>query len=149
MSLNFAFVAMLLAAQATAEDVPQLRDPPACWSGSQREMNACAWTEYQRADALMNEQWEKTFALMKRLDSDAPAAIEIIGNSSHSEALLNGQRAWLRFRDAYCPIFGASGGSMAPMLTSVCLRDVTKARTEQLESLLLNPATGNPYYEDQ
>jgi hypothetical protein len=38
---------------------------------------------------------------------------------------------------------------MAPMLRDLCLRDITKARTEQLKSLMLHPMTGNPYYEDQ
>ena len=147
--MNFALVLALtaLSPQAGEDDAPRFRDPPPRWDGSQHEMNVCASKEYQQANAVMNEQWKKTAVLMKRLDADyLPNAI--VGRSSHFEALLDGQRAWLKFRDAYCPIFGASGGSMAAMLRNLCLRDVTRARTEQLKGLMLSPATGNPYYED-
>lgn len=85
---------------------------------------------------------------MKRLDADGPPNADL-GQSSNYQALLNGQRAWLQFRDAYCPIFGTGGGSMSPMLEYLCLRDITRARTEQLAGLMMNPATGNAYYEDQ
>ena len=115
MSFALALVLTVLAAQAVEDDAPIFRDPPACWDGSQHELNVCASKEFQQADEAMNAQWAKTARLMKRLDDESPPN-EIIGNSSHSEALLNGQRAWLAYRDAYCPIFGASGGSMKPML---------------------------------
>ena len=142
-ALGFAIVVLLFGQAAT------FRVPPRCWDGSQRELNSCAQKEFKQADAAMNAQWVKTAALMKRLDTDAGPPNDIVGNSSHFEALLTGQRAWLAYRDAYCPIFGASGGSMKPMLINICRRDLTRARTEQLKSLMLSPATGNPYYEDQ
>ena len=131
------------------EPEPTFRDPPGCWDGSQHELNVCAYKEFEHADQAMNAQWNKTSVLMKRLDARAGPPNEIIGNISHFDALLNGQRAWLAYRDAHCPIFGASGGSMKPMLVAICRRDLTQARTEQLKGLMLNPATGNPYFEDQ
>ena len=139
--------ALLLTAIAPSGEA-NFRDPPACWDGSQHELNVCAGKEYRQADAGMNDQWVKTEALMKRLDAEDPPKAEL-GQSSHHQALLNGQRAWLQFRDAYCPIFGAGGGSMSPMLEYLCLRDITRSRTEQLKKLMSNPATGNAYYEDQ
>ena len=145
MSLGFA---LALSFTQAVDDAPKFRDPPKCWDGSQHEMNVCAWKEYQQADRAMNQQWGKTASLMKRLDVDHPPIAEI-AQSSRSEALLKGQKVWLQFRDAHCPIFSASGGSMAPMLGDLCLRDITKAGTEQLKALMLNPATGNPHYEDQ
>ena len=141
-------LASLLVSQA-AESPPSSREPPACWDGSQREMNACAFKEYQQADAAMNAQWLKTSELMKRLDTDSGPPNEIIGNMSHFEALLKGQRTWLAYREAYCSIFGASGGSSKTMLIYTCRRDETRARTEKLKSLRLNPMTGKSYYEDQ
>ena len=138
-----AFVLATLAAPA-----PTSREPPACWDGSQRELNACAHKEYEQADAAMNVQWRQTAALMMRLDADLPPN-EVMGRRSQSDALLIGQRAWLQYRDAHCQIFGDSGGTMAPMLEFICLRDITRARTEQLKSMMVHPATGNPYYEDQ
>lgn len=149
MSIALLLTVVAAVTQVGPADAPVFREPPACWDGSQHEMNVCAWKEYQQADAAMNAQWVKAAALMKRLDANSRPPNEIIGNSSHYEALLNGQRAWLAYRDAHCPIFGASGGSMKPMLISLCRRDQTRARTEQLKSVMLNPATGNPYYEDQ
>ena len=149
MSLLLSLALATALSQGTIEGEPVFRDPPACWDGSQHELNVCASKDYQQADVAMNAQWAKTAALMRRVDKDQGRPNETLGNSSHFTALLNGQRAWLRYRDAYCPIFGADGGSMAPMLRNVCLRDVTKARTEQLKSLIQNPATGNPYYQDQ
>jgi uncharacterized protein YecT (DUF1311 family) len=146
--VNFGIALVLAAIAPTGEEPPKFRDPPACWDGSQHELNVCAGKEYRQADRAMNEQWSKVETLMKRLDTDDPPNAAL-GQSSHYQALLNGQRAWLRFRDSYCPIFGASGGSMRPMLENLCLRDITLARTEQLKSLMLNPATGKAYYEDQ
>ena len=135
-------LAFMAAAQA-----PSFIYHPNCESGSQHELTICASKEFEQADKAMNEQWQKTEALMKRLDAyyqPNPA----LGQSSYAVALLKGQRAWLQFREAFCPIFGAGGGSMGPMFRYKCLRDVTKARTEQLKSLMLSPATGNPYFED-
>jgi uncharacterized protein YecT (DUF1311 family) len=128
---------------------PTFRNPPGCWDGSQREMNSCAHKEFKQADEAMNVQWDKTAVLMKRLDADDGPPNDIVGNSSHLEALLNGQRAWLAYRDAYCPILGASGGSSKPMLIDICRRDLTRQRTEQLKALTLHPMSGNQYYEDQ
>ena len=145
--MSFAIVSLLMALAQSGDGPPKFRDPPACWEGFQQELNACAGKEHQQADAEMNKQWLKTEALMKRLDADHPPNADM-GQSSHHQALLKGQRAWLQFRDAYCPIFGASGGSMRPMREFICMRDITQARTKQLKELMSNPATGNSYYEE-
>jgi uncharacterized protein YecT (DUF1311 family) len=141
-------LAIVLVLTLSAAQAPTFRDPPACWDGSQHEMNVCASKEYQQADAAMNAQWRQTAALMKRLDADDPPN-PALGQSSNFDALVEGQRAWLAYREAYCPIFGSGGGSMKPMLIDICRRDVTRLRTEQLKGLMLNPVTGNYYYEDQ
>ena len=133
---------------ATTDDAPNWRDPPDCWDGPQSELTHCAWAEYHQADREMNEQWERTVALMKRLDTEYPP-VPAIGQSSYFEALLAGQRAWLEFRDEHCPIYAAGGGSMAPELEGICLRDITRQRTSMLVRLMLNPATGHPFFEDQ
>lgn len=51
-------------------------------------MNACAAKEYEEADAALNAAWKpaKSFA-------------DAIG---HGKTLLEGQRAWLKYRDAAC-----------------------------------------------
>lgn len=136
----FGLALALFAAQAVG-DTPKFRDPPGCWDGAQNELNHCAWFEYRQADAAMNKQWARTAALMKRLDADYPPDPGY-GEHSQYEALLNGQRAWIKFRDAQCSLYDGARGSITPMLKGICLRDVTRARTEQLKSLMLN-------YEDQ
>jgi uncharacterized protein YecT (DUF1311 family) len=145
MSFLLALAFAALSAQGAIADEPSWREPPACWDGPQSELNHCARTEYRSADEAMNIQWKKTSAVLKRLDGNGPDDSEA---ASHFEALLSGQRAWLLFRDEHCKIYRAMGGSIAPMLEGLCLRDLTLERTEQLKMLSLNPATGSPYYED-
>ncbi|MFM5923044.1 MAG: lysozyme inhibitor LprI family protein [Novosphingobium sp.] len=151
--MTFALVLLLTASPQAALQINQeptvFRDPPACWNGSQHEMTVCAGKELQQSEAEMNAQLARVETLMSRLDADAGPPNEIIGNYSRTEALRRGQAAWLTFRLEHCRIQGAGGGSMARMLIHLCERDATRLRTLQLNTLMLNPATGNPYYEDQ
>lgn len=139
---------LMQAAMAGDGEAPRWRDPPACWDGSQSELTHCAWTEYREADAAMNRQWEKTAKILKRYDVESPPDATR-RESSLFKALLAGQRAWLKYRDEHCRVFGAGGGSMSPMLEGICLRDITRKRTEELAELASSPATGKPYFEDQ
>jgi uncharacterized protein YecT (DUF1311 family) len=52
-------------------------------------------------------------------------------------ALLAGQQAWLKFRDAHCLSAGyvMRGGSAEPMMVNACLATLTRARTKQLREL--------------
>jgi uncharacterized protein YecT (DUF1311 family) len=116
---------------AAMQDEPNCKDPQ--W---QSEMNACAYIEYQKADAAMNAEWKPLLAIMKDRDKD----FERKGDDrpGYVAALLDGQRAWLKYRDAHCVSEGyfARGGSMEPMVVSGCLEAVTTARTKQLRELL-------------
>ena len=102
--------------------------------GIQSEMNICAHADYRAADREMNAQWQKTAAQMKQADKTATPDD---GRPGYFAALLAGQRAWLAFRDAHCVSEGywARGGSMQPMLVSLCLEKLTKDRTQQLRQL--------------
>lgn len=98
---------------------------------TQVQMNQQAGTAYARADAAMNAQWKRTYAQMKRR--------EVAGEGfAYAAALLNGQRAWLAFRDAHCRIAAAEfqGGSLQPMARSQCLAGLTAERTRQLKGLM-------------
>jgi uncharacterized protein YecT (DUF1311 family) len=101
---------------------------------TQRDMNFCAGKEYEAADAALNRQWAQTSAAMKAADRDFNRAD---GRPGYHAALLAGQRAWLKYRDAHCVSEGysARGGSMEPMLLNLCLAKLTKERTEQLRQL--------------
>ena len=57
------------------------------------------------------------------------------------ETLLEGQRAWLKFRDSQClsESFMARGGSMQPMVDAQCKAYLNDLRTEQLRVLAAGP----------
>jgi uncharacterized protein YecT (DUF1311 family) len=118
-------------ALAAAEEEPNCKDPR--W---QSEMNACAYIEYEKADAAMNAEWKPLLAIMKDRDKELERNGD--GRPGYVAALLDGQRAWLKFRDTHCVSEGyfARGGSMEPMVINGCLEEVTKARTKQLHELL-------------
>lgn len=90
-------------------------------AATQQEMNACAGDEYQAADKALNTTYAE---IMGRLDGDA------------KERLGAAQRAWIGFRDAECEFVSAptSGDSINGMVKAGCLEELTRQRTETLES---------------
>jgi uncharacterized protein YecT (DUF1311 family) len=115
---------LLLAAQPNCADAQ-----------TQTAMNICAGQDYARADAAMTAQWKRTYAAMKQRDS---ADTSRGGGFGYAAALLNAQRAWLKFRDAECVIEGGefAGGSLQGMAQAQCRTQVTQARTRQLKALI-------------
>lgn len=105
----------------------------------QIEMNLCAARDFESADAALNAQWVETAARMRELDAEVDG--EHDKQPGHFETLLEGQRAWLKFRDAQClsESFMARGGSMQPMLVSQCKAYMTELRTQQLRDLAAGP----------
>jgi len=125
------FAALLLLVQAgAAEEATDCND-----AKTQTEMNLCAARDFEAADALLNEQWGETSDLMKALDAERDRDFD--RQPGYFETLLEGQRAWLKFRDAHClaDSFLARGGSMQPMLDSFCKAHLTQQRTQQLREL--------------
>lgn len=106
---------------------------------TQAEMNICAAQEFAASDAELNAQWELTAAAMKALDAEVDRASD--KQPGHFETLLEGQRAWLKFRDAQClaESFKARGGSMQPLLVAQCKTYMTELRIEQLRDLAAGP----------
>jgi uncharacterized protein YecT (DUF1311 family) len=99
-------------------------------------MNQCAAAAYQQADLQMNRLWELAVADAKVSDKNRRLSGDT--RPTYFSALLEGQRAWLRFRDSHCISEGywARGGSMEPMLVASCKEELTKARTAQLYELV-------------
>ncbi|HKX90043.1 MAG TPA: lysozyme inhibitor LprI family protein, partial [Sphingopyxis sp.] len=58
-------LATLMALAAAAQD-PEIDCDNAM---AQIELNACAYKEFERADAAMNAQWKVTAARMKQIDA--------------------------------------------------------------------------------
>ena len=123
---------------------PEFRPPPKCWEGAQNELTHCAAAEFKYAETAMATQIQRTEQVYQRFDGDNKSL-----NLSHVGALRSGQSAWRAFRDGHCSLFNDGDGSLAPMLWFICQRDLTRERTKQLKELTLNPATGQPFYEDQ
>ena len=110
---------------------------------TQVEINGCAAASFQRADAALNVQWSKTFAVYKR--SDAENKDDGDGEFAvGADNLLKGQRAWLIYREATCrAVASLSGrGTITPMNFSYCMADITWKRTRELADLTINPNSG-------
>jgi len=89
---------------------------------SQMGMNRCAGEAFQRADAALNAEWAKVMAAYK-------------GDKEAEKLLLDGQRAWLKYRDAQCQMaaYDSIGGSIWPLINSGCLAELTRRRTRELQ----------------
>ncbi|WP_156457500.1 lysozyme inhibitor LprI family protein [Altererythrobacter sp. Root672] len=121
-------------AAAATEALDDCADPQA-----QQEMNRCAYLDFQSADAALNEEWATTVAAMKAADAEIDR--EYDQQPGHYETLLEGQRAWLKYRDAQCLMesFEARGGSMQPMLENFCMTYLTELRIQQLRLMTAGP----------
>ena len=87
----------------------------ACRANTQMELNQCAANEYKAADRDLNAYYSKL---------------------EKTNELVAAERAWIAYRDAECAYQAKAveGGSMAPMIYSSCLADLTKQRLKQLIS---------------
>lgn len=90
----------------------------------QREMNICAYQDYQAADAALNAMYQQSMARAKEY-----------GNGS-DDALRAAQRAWIPYRDAACAAESQlfEGGSMQPLIEHSCMASLTERRTEDMRA---------------
>lgn len=117
-TLLLATVALLAAATAqAADDCANAQD--------QSTMDICAGEAYKKSDRQLNDLYKKIEA---RLKDDAAT----------TKLLVTAQRAWVAFRDAECAFSssGVSGGSVYPMIHSMCLDGLTQARAKDLQAYL-------------
>lgn len=124
--------ATLLALAAAAQD-PEVDCDNAM---SQPDLNACAYQEYERADAALNAQWKLTAAKLKEQDKGFDRSYDKRPGFFDTE--LAAQRAWLTYRDQHCASEGYSmrGGSAESMVISGCRAQLTEARTKELKDLI-------------
>ena len=117
-TISFALPLAFLAASSWAGDRIDCAN-----AMTQYDMNKCASSDYNRADAKLNEVYR---ALMATLDS------------RRRQRLIEAGRAWMSYRDAHCRFetTESEGGSMHSLLYDSCLADLTKARTKELQSTL-------------
>ena len=87
-------------------------------------MISCVLAETTRQDAQLNEQYKK---LMSKLSDE------------RSKALIEAQRAWIRFRDANCGFYNdPQGGSAAQLSSHECFLNVIADRVKELKLLLVD-----------
>ena len=89
------------------------------YEGTQQEMNACAFQEYENEDKLLNEKYKKVMQSLPKKQQDQ---------------LRKEQRLWLKNRDPLCKEEAKEneGGSIWPLIFYGCLGSATKQRTEAL-----------------
>jgi uncharacterized protein YecT (DUF1311 family) len=82
-------------------------------------MRECELRRLHQADAAMTAAYE---ALMGQLDQTGQAKLRLA------------QRAWLEFRDAEADLRAdvARGGTLAPLIRTSVLADLTESRRQQL-----------------
>ena len=93
---------------------------------TQAAMNTCAIQDYTKADAALNATYKKLIATLDK---------EQLGR------LKTAQRAWITFRDAQCRYETGvyEGGTIAPLVHSRCLTNLTEQRTKDLIAQLEQP----------
>lgn len=126
-------LASLLATTAFADDMPDCIDPQ-----SQMEMTYCAGVDYEKADADLNAIWPDIVASAKSNDEYVADEARNRGVPTTLEALRTAQRAWIKFRDAQCEYeaYEVFGGTMQPMVGSMCLARLTRERIAVLAQVL-------------
>jgi uncharacterized protein YecT (DUF1311 family) len=114
------FAALCAAAAVGARAQKEQQVQPCEGNGSQAEASACAHREYKAADAELNKVYGRLAGV---LDAEDKASLK------------ESELAWIKYRDATCAFESSQykGGTMRPMIESVCLARVTKARAAELK----------------
>lgn len=120
---------LLAAAQAQAVDCDNAL--------SQLAMTQCAAQAFAKADGVLNAEYRKTIAAMRKADAGVDSRLPSDTRPGYAAALVEAQRAWIAFRDAHCRLVGYQmrGGSGEPMLVWQCKETLTRARIKQLIDL--------------
>ncbi|MCJ8323480.1 MAG: DUF1311 domain-containing protein [Rhizobiales bacterium] len=116
-------------ANGHAADEPQVNcaDPT-----NQYEMNYCAKLAYEYADEDLNFDYSNARTAMIEIDTYLQP--ELFGAK---QALLDAQRAWIKYRDLACSAEGflVRGGSMEGLIVGNCLERLTRQRSEDLRRI--------------
>jgi uncharacterized protein YecT (DUF1311 family) len=117
-------VFLLSTSLAAAADRELTQEHSACLekaNGITAEMINCMLAETRRQDARLNENYKK---LLSKLATE------------RKNALIEAQRAWIRFRDANCGFYAdPEGGSAARMAANECILNATADRATELQLL--------------
>lgn len=97
------------------------KQDPCADAQSQAEMNICWGNQYKTADANLNQVYRRLVTML---------------SDEEKTQLKTAQTAWLKYRDANCDFVADQykGGSMRPMISAICLADMTTNRTTELRA---------------
>lgn len=100
---------------------------------AQVDLNACAYADWEAADAGLNAAYQQAMALLEDWDANLPE-----DEQGGAKTLREAQRAWITFRDKACEAEGYAmkGGSAEPLLVYGCMRVLTLERTGHLTSMV-------------
>jgi uncharacterized protein YecT (DUF1311 family) len=116
-------IALLSAAPSLAQDTD-------CKNAlAQSELNACAYADWEAADADLNAAYQQAVVLLEGWDARLP-----VDERGGVKALRDAQRAWISFRDNACAAEGYAmkGGSAEPLVVYGCMRVLTLERAAHL-----------------
>jgi uncharacterized protein YecT (DUF1311 family) len=139
----FLAVPVLMCCIAVAQQAKPAQNPCEEKPISQLQMDRCADSEYKNADAHLNTVYRKAMHYM----TDDLARAQKTGDQEQMKyeqralaSLKEAERAWVSYRDIQCKAAAQQyeGGSMAPMIFSQCLTDITEHRTADLKSIYGN-----------
>lgn len=131
--LSFTFALLAITSPQTA--IAQSDDLDCSNPQNQTTMNRCAFLDFEEADLELNAIWP---AARKANATFAQYLTE--ERKADANALLEAQRAWIKFRDAHCTSIAMpnAGGTIYPLIYNSCRANVTRQRTEQLRALVEN-----------
>lgn len=91
---------------------------------------SCDGNTFQIVECLKatTAQWDKRMTIAYQ------QAIKDAGEKQR-EQLRSAQRLWIQYRDANCLYYGLGEGTIARIDAGECMRNMTKARAEELEGL--------------
>jgi len=103
----------------------------AAFAGDQRDPEqSCDGNTFQMVECLKarTAQWDKRMTIAYQ------QALKDAGEKQR-EQLRSAQRLWIQYRDANCLYYGLGEGTIARIDAGECMRNMTKARAEELEGL--------------
>ena len=116
-------VAAALAIATFATCSAQAADKCNAPTATQYDMDMCAGQDFKKADDALNALYRK---MLPRY------------NATDQALLKDAERKWVAWRDAECAFDTnlSMGGTMHPMVETMCQTEMTKARVKELEAQL-------------
>ena len=92
---------------------------------------SCEGNTFQIVECLKarTAEWDK------RMNTAYQQATKDAANAKQRDQLRGAQRLWIQYRDANCLYYGLGEGTIARVEAGECMRDMTKARAEELEGI--------------